>query len=71
MAKPVAFSFSIKNGDPVRLATAMRDMVAALEPLTDEEAADVVAELGRMYARAKPKQRPPPTTVSGPGVRRG
>ncbi|MEK7178585.1 MAG: hypothetical protein AAB721_02945 [Patescibacteria group bacterium] len=49
MAKPKTFSFSIAKGNPVRLATALRDIVTALEPLTDEEAADVLRELGQMY----------------------
>lgn len=53
MAKPAFFSFSIKRGDPVRLATAMRAIIAALDPLTDTEARDVVREVEKMFASKK------------------
>jgi hypothetical protein len=49
VAKPLEFSFSIDRGDPVRLATAIRDIVAALEPLTDAEAGDVIRSITEMY----------------------
>jgi len=50
VAKPGFFSFSIKRGDPVRLATAIRDIVQALEPLTDVECGDVLRAVQAMYA---------------------
>lgn len=50
MAKPTSFTFSIDEGDPVRLATAIRDIVAALQPLPDGECRDVMRAIGEMYA---------------------
>lgn len=58
MAKPRFFAFSIKEGDPVRIATAMRDIVVALDPLTEAESSDVVRAICEMYFAAP---RPPPT----------
>lgn len=49
MARPSHFSFSVEKGDPVALATAFRDIIAALEPLSNDEARDVLHELGKMY----------------------
>lgn len=49
MAKPKFFAFKINDGDPVRLATAIRDLVQALEPLTDVECADVLRAVTEMY----------------------
>jgi hypothetical protein len=62
MAKPRFFSFAIKDGNPIRLATAIRDIVVALEPLTESECADILRVVAEMYAGAPPEQ--------GPGVRR-
>lgn len=49
MAKPAKFAFSIQTGDPVRLATALQGIVAALEPLNDAEAGDVLRAVVEMY----------------------
>lgn len=50
MAKPTSFAFSIDEGDPVRLATAIRDIVSALQPLPDNECREVIRAIGDMYA---------------------
>jgi len=49
LAKPFEFSFSIPAGDPVRLATAIKAFIEALEPLTEREAADVLRAVAEMY----------------------
>lgn len=49
MARPFEFAFSIPDGNAVRLAGAMASIVAALEPLTDREAADVIRAVAEMY----------------------
>jgi hypothetical protein len=49
VARPFDFSFAIPRGNPVRLAGAIKGIVEALEPLTDEEAGDVVRAVAEMY----------------------
>lgn len=49
MAKPFKFEFAIENGNPLRLASALKGIVEALEPLTDREASDVLVAVAEMY----------------------